>query len=213
MRCHSCLSRSAAFAAFACLACANTAHAQVTLGFENLPDVQNGAVNSHSVTQNGFTVAAVEPSNVGNLNSLPPTPGGVSNYTGSVALYNNVGGAGTTLAQNNGRAFTLVSIDIADLVLRSSGISPASVTFNGAVQGGGTVVQSFTRGVNDSLETVTFGSNFTSLLSVSFSQGGIFYQFDNIRVTPVAVPEPGSFAVLCGQGVSGAGLLVRRRSV
>lgn len=197
------------------LACTSPVAAQTTLTFENLsnPSNPNGFNNQgFVVTQNGFTVtttgtngfASVSPN--GNASNL--------NYTGSVALLNNTSGGITTLTQNNGLTFTLNSIDIANVRLQSLFPSMTTVTFIGNVQGGGVVTQTFTTAMTNALQTVTFGSGFTNLTSVSFDQRAPGIQFDNIVVVgaaPSAVPEPSQTAAL-GLGLLGlSGLVLKAR--
>ena len=202
--------------ALACLLCGPPppANAQTTLDFENLSNPSGGEYHDQgkSVTQHGFTVTASSDS----LYSIAPSALGY-NYNGSVALYSNGGGMTTTLTQNDGNAFALNSIDIADLYKQSSTFSGVTVNFTGIKQGGETVTQSFTHGGNNNVETVKFGNGWTNLVSVSFDQSASPYnEFDNIvldgGVTTPTTPEPGSIALLVGFGVAGAGFLRKRRT-
>lgn len=207
-----CFRNAVALTALASLACANTAHAQVTLNFENLSNPSNGNYSSQgaSVTQNGFTVT--DTANIGGLYSIAPNSGFSQLYTGSVALFNGAqNGDITTLTQNSGSAFTLNSIGIANLFLQPT--TSGGVLFTGSLLGGGTVTQTFTHGASNSLETVILGNSFTNLTSVSFRQTTARFQFDNIVLNaPAVTPEPGSVALLVGMSVSGVGFLIRRRN-
>jgi len=197
----------------AALCFAGQAHAQVTLDFEFLPNSSGGTVHQGAtVSQNGFTLTDI--TNSDRLYSVAPDSLDTTNYTGSVALFNNSGAGITTLTQDNGNPFVLQSIDIGNLLYQSFAPLQAEVTFIGNVQGGGTVTQTFTHGANDSLETVVFGSDFANLESVSFAQDFPSNQFDNIVLGGPAVaatPEPGSVALLVGMGMSGASFVLRRK--
>ena len=188
--------------ALACFVCAPAAYAQnTTLNFENLANPNNPmGFNSQgqSVTQNLFTVT----DNAGGLFSVSPDSG--LNYTGSVALFSDTNGAVATLTQNNGNIFGLNSIDIANLQRQANAPGGVTVVFTGVLQNGGTVMQTFTHGPNDNLETVVFGSDFSSVTSVSFTQNTPFNEFDNISVSLAPIPETStviSLALLCISGI------------
>jgi len=193
---------------------ARPAQAQINLNFENLSNPNNAAGFNNqggSVTQNGFTIT--DTSGTNSLSSVSPNKS-IFDYTGSVALFQNSFQGVTKLTQNNGLAFTLNSIDIANLALQSSIPNTTTVVFTGDVQGGGTVMKTFTSSANDSLQTVTF-SNFTNLLSVSFAQQFPSNQFDNISVTAApAVPEASttvSFGLLLALGLGGLVVAAKRK--
>jgi hypothetical protein len=154
-----------------------------------------------SITQKGFTFT----SNVGDFYvweaSSPNLP---SLNTADTSVFEFYAGATTLTA--NGSTFALNSIDLAPLI--AGGTGSFGVTFTGTYANSSTVSQTCT--VNDSpdaLQTCSF-SNFTNLVSVSFSQGtnsGFFaaqdtgYQFDNFNFTPAATattPEPAGVLLL-----------------
>ena len=211
MRFH-CLHRPAAMlTALVCLTCATAARAQVVLDFENLsvPTTSPGFYfQGYSVTQDGFTVTDTFQGR-GLWSVAPPNSNTGFNYTGSTAMYESPTGGYVTLTQNDGGAFTLISMDTANLGPQRLVQGGVNIVFTGDRQDGAVVTQSYQHGSNDALETVVFGSDFTDLVSVTFDQEFPGGQFDNIRVT--SVPEPGSIALFCGLGATGAGFLVRRR--
>lgn len=120
------------------------------------------------------------------------------NYTGTTALFSNFRDDTVTLARASG-TFNLVSMDIANLFLQNGGPFPqttSTIVFTGYYAGGGTVTRSYTTVADNDLHTVSF-AGFTNLSSVTWSQDGIpYHQFDNIVVTPQAVPEPASMAAV-----------------
>ena len=194
------------------------AHAQqVTLDFQNLSNPSPGNANNGDgndqgfvITQNGFTVR--DASATAGLHSVAPNPA-VFNYTGSVALFNNFVDGITSFARSDGGLFTLNSIDTANSLKQSTIPVGIGATFTGNLQGGGTVIQTYTHGANDNLETVVFGPGFSNLLSVRIDVAPAapagFFQFDNIVVT--AVPEPGSVALLTVSTAGGIFALRRRK--
>lgn len=119
-----------------------------------------------------------------------------------------------TLAQTSGSPFSLLSIDLA----RDFAFDPApTVTFIGALAGGGTVSQTFTvttpPGAPAAFQTFDF-TGFTGLASVSwdqpvFTQG--LHQFGNIHLSTAAVPEPTSYQMAALATVGSLGLLHLRR--
>ncbi len=206
----------AAIAALGLISFASAAHAQVRLDFENLSNanIPSGTNQQGSaVAQKGFTLS--DSGGNSSVYSVSPDGGDLKfNYTKSVALFENKVGGSLRLARTNGAAFSLNSVDFANLFLQSRISGSTPITFTGSLAGGGTVTQTFTHGANDNLETATFGSDFTNLISVNIPQSGIPSQFDNFVLnSPVAAatPEPGSVALLVGMGVSGIAVLRRRR--
>jgi PEP-CTERM motif len=116
-----------------------------------------------------------------------------------------------TLTQNNGKPFTLKSIDLA----RNFPFDPApTVTFTGDLVGGGTVTESFTVTTpagTRAFQTFDF-TGFTNVTSVSWGQPQLsegLHQFTNIDI--LTIPEPASLA-LAGIGLAvGTGYVLRRR--
>jgi hypothetical protein len=116
-------------------------------------------------------------------------------------------GASSIKAVGNG-AFTLNSIDLAPLIAGGSGTF--DVTFTGTHADNSTVMQTFVVSDSTPSKLTTFDfSNFTNVVSVSFTQGtnsGFFaaqdtaYQFDNVVVnaapTVSGVPEPRAWSLL-----------------
>jgi len=110
-------------------------------------------------------------------------------------------GATATLSKIGGGAFSLLSIDLAEL-LRVGGTS-RSITFTGVkADGSPSVSESFTFTAN--WQTFAFNSSFANLSSVRWTQSSNAtrsLQFDNIKVS--AVPEP----AVCAMLMAGLGLL------
>jgi hypothetical protein len=103
-----------------------------------------------------------------------------------------------------------VSIDLA----RNFEFDPAAtVTFTGSLEGGGTIVQSFTTGASDPLDFETFDfTGFENLTSVTWAQGASgLHQFSEIQLVNLATPIPEPTALmLFGAGLTGLGALRRR---
>ena len=123
-------------------------------------------------------------------------------YPGSVAIQIGTQGDTARLTQVNGALFTLSSIDLATLY----STEPVSVTFNGLKSDSSTVTQSFTTSAQRAiLENFTFSSDFTNLVSVTWTQDIPGHQFDNINVT--AVPwETDSLPIIGSTIIFGLGL-------
>lgn len=140
-------------------------------------------------------------------------------YAGTTGLFDNTGGDVTVLTRTSGAAFSISSIDLAGLYSGSA----QSVTFIGALAGGGTVSQIFAIPASglypasaSAFTMFTFAPTFTNLASLSFAaQTEPYYQFTNVRLDQAAaavVPEPGTWALL-GTGLLGiGGAALRRRS-
>ena len=108
------------------------------------------------------------------------------------------------LQHGAGAVFNLTSIDLADLNAAPGGQN-VTVNFTGFINGGGTVLQSFTTDAAFGMETFLF-SGFNNLTKVEWLQEAGFHQYDNINVT--VVPEP---TVIVGLGLGLALLVARRR--
>jgi len=123
-----------------------------------------------------------------------------SRYPGSTALFNNTANGITRLTQNGGGLFDLNSIQLTSLL----GDDSVTVNFTGTKADSSTVNQAFTTdAILSTLETFTFNSSFTNLVSVEWIQASPYHQFDNINVTPV--PEPSAILGLLSLGLLGIG--------
>ena len=130
-------------------------------------------------------------------------------YTGSAALFNRSLEAVTMLSRQDGAAFNLFSIDLAELTGDVNPPDILTVTFEGFLASGGTVLQTFQLdGIAFGLETFTF-TGFEGISEVRWAQGPAFltHQFDNI-VTAIPVPAA---VWLFGSGLLGLTGVARYR--
>lgn len=194
-------------------------HAQtpVTLTFNNLTAMDASGVRNLS---NCYETSGVRITLVGFACGTEAafatwTPDSPLFYTGSPALFNNLGPS-VDFAATSGAAFSMNSIGLAPF-LGSFG-NPTQVMFTGFMMGGGTVTQTFNvPGATTALTNFAF-SGFTGLTSVrltvmapSFEP---YVQFDNVALTlgtvTNVVPEPSTYALLA-TGLLGLGAMARRR--
>ena len=191
----------------------------VTLDFESLRH-DDALIANHSQTyiEDGFTLTAThpEPGNVERFNSA----GTLSTvFTGSTSLFHGASNGIVTLAESNGLAFTLLSIDLSELppgVLDPHGpfsSGPFDITFVGTFGDASTVENTFT--VAGFLTPTTFDfTGFENVVSVTWAQGAggsssPSHQFDNIVVDPV--PEPSTLTLLGMGGLGMCGFRWRRK--
>jgi hypothetical protein len=136
----------------------------------------------------------------------------ISGESGQISDFFKKGAPVMTLTQSNGGAFSLSSLDAAVAYLNlSSSFNATSLTIVGTLLGGGTVSQGI--GLDLGASTMVFDSNWSNLISIEFVASGSLndtnaFVVDNIVLSPVSVPEPGTLALL-GLGLVGMGM--RRR--
>lgn len=167
----------------------------VIIDFQSL-EQNNSIVNGvgFTYTEDGFTLDNLS------INPFAFFGTQASLYPGSTALFNNTVGGITRLTQNGGGLFDLNSIQLTSLV----GNNSVTINFTGTKADSSTVSQAFTTdAILSTLETFTFNSSFTNLVSVQWIQASPFHQFDNINATPV--PEPSAILGLLGLGLLGIG--------
>ena len=196
-----------AFALSAAVVCgaAIPAHADTILDFSDVPPGTLAAFNPY-ISQ-GFSLTSTSGGFVFNS---PDTGNGSAQTVGNNPFYAGANGfaafapATITLADTGGDPFSLVSIDLA----RDFAFDPApSVTFTGTINGGGTIVETFTVTTSSpplAFQTFAF-SGFTNVVSVSWAQGtpaeGL-HQFANVDLsvagnsTTTPVPEPSTLSLL-----------------
>ena len=134
-------------------------------------------------------------------------------YSGSAALFNNLT-AGVSVT-TGGMPFSLTSVSLTP-GLGALSFEPTTVMFTGMVNGGGTVMQSFTLAAGMLTPTTAVLSGFTNLMSFTYEVTSPTYdgvQIDNIVYSSTGasvVPEPGT-VLLLGTGLAGLGVFARRR--
>lgn len=180
---------------------ASAAHAATVVGFDSLSSPNHQFVSSYMEKGLTFTSSSANGfASVGSATGL---------YTGSSALMNNAVNGVTTMTHMGGGLMTMRTITLSELF--SSGGS-STITFTGALAGGGTVQQSFTLDGTFGNEVFTFSNAFTDLVSLSWTQVSPYHQFDDITLLVRAVPLPATgLLFLTGIGAM-AGLRRRRRS-
>lgn len=165
--------------------------ASAVIDFEQLQHVDGGTANhGRSYQEDGFVLTT---SGFNGFASFGTFEG---RFTGSTALFNSTVDGVTVLAAIDGSAFTLESIDIAEL----NGHSVTSVTFTATFEGGGTATETIQiDGVAFAPETFVF-EGFKNVTSVSWVQVSPYHQFDNIVLgTP---DDVFSFAVEAGDNLT-----------
>jgi hypothetical protein len=180
----------------------------MTINFSDLSAAGTGfnaAGAAGSYTQDGFTFQASAGAGPSPLigaweSSNPNAPAGGVAATSLVPYYE---GAGVTISPTSG-VFDLLSIDLADFGAdQGGGTGNFTITFTGDISGGGTVSQTFTvaRTATPTLSTYDF-AGFDDLTAVTFNQGTYAanlydaVQFNNLVVSPSAVPEPSALILL-----------------
>ncbi len=189
----------------AALICVGWAPASATT-ILNFSDVPSGTlVIFNPYTSQGFTLTSSSGGFVFNSpdtgNGSPQTPGINPFYAGANGLA-AFAPATITLMDTGGDPFSLLSIGLA----RDFAFDPApTVTFIGALDGGGTVSETFTVSLASpplTFQTFSF-TGFTNVVSVSWNQSASsdgLHQFGSIEVAsatpPAAVPEPATLSLL-----------------
>ena len=132
---------------------------------------------------------------------------------GSQVVHNGHFFGTTTLARQDGGAFSLVSMDLSGF----GGAPPfGQAVFEAALAGGGTFTRTvtFDRPFGGTLPTFSFGGAFENVLSVRFrGSPDPLLVFDNVVVRAGAaavVPEPSTWALL-GSGLAVLGAVAVRR--
>lgn len=178
------------------LAAARSAYADVVLDFS---DVAPGTLLVFSpYTSQGFSLTSTAGGFVFNS---PDTGNGAPQVVGNNPFYAGANGfasfapATITLTRLDAQPFSLLSIDLA----RNFAFDPPpTVTFTGAISGGGSITESFS--VTSTSPPLVFQgftfAGFTDVTSVSWLQpasGPTVHQFANVHLGPVAaLPEPSS---------------------
>jgi hypothetical protein len=142
------------------------------------------------------------------------TPDNPLYYTGSPALFNNLGPA-FDITNVAGQAFSFTSVDLAPVLGRFG--RATAVTFMGMLQGGGSVMANFdVPGMTNTMRTYAL-ANFRNLSSVRVTVTAPgdepYVQMDNLQLQPMqVVPEPATVVLVAGGLAALAGVARRRRA-
>lgn len=178
---------------------ATSADSATVVNFDNIDSRNHRRFSSYVESGMQFTSSSsVGFVSVGNRSNM---------YTGSSALLNNAANGVTTMTNMTGQVFKMQTITLSEL--RAKGGS-STITFNGQLQGGGTVQQSFTLDGTHGNEIFSFSSAFSGLTSLSWSQVSPYHQFDDITFVAGGLPIPSS-GLLILTGLGATAMMRKRR--
>lgn len=179
---------------------ATSAHA-VVIDFDS--QLSSSNVNAPSYSEDGYTFTST--ATASNAFTFWGTTADYG-YAGSPALFHNYNFETATLAAADGSAFSLLSIDIAEIF----NISPSSYNaVLNAIRSDGTAT-STTLAIDGifGMQTFLLGATLSNVISVSWTNIYGAGQFDNLVIEPATVPEPSTFALF---GIALAGMVATKR--
>lgn len=200
-----------AVAALTALASAAGAHATlVVVGFDDGPTAGNFYTVDSPYTESGVTLTTAAPND-----SFRVLTANSPFTAGSPYMLPNPSDTRFTITAESGAAFSLISLDVIEVI----GGSPLDFSFTGTLPGGATVMENLTTdgaadyasagGTPDTLSFAALASGVFE--SVSFVIPGALTGVDNLTIAIAAVPEPslaGAMGLLASAGVLSVG---RRR--
>lgn len=177
------------------------AHAAI-IDFENLPNSDPSyTLHGDTITSGGFQFASVL--HGGDAAAIATWGSSEGFYTGSTAIFANFFDDSLDMTMVGGGAFSLTSIDLADVFL---GASFDTITFTGTRADLSTVTETIILNDGSSLSTYSL-SLMSNVIKININDStSNDLQIDNLVVD--AVPEPATMAVL---GLGAAALMRRRR--
>lgn len=168
-------------------------------------------VTSASYSEDGFTFISSDTGSSAFVSwGSTDTGSTTTGYTGSAAMFNNYADETTFLTADDGSAFDLNAIDLAEVYNKDS-YAATEVIFTATLAAGGSASYTAVLDLVFGNQTVNFGSVFNGVTSVSWDQTYNYHQFDNLVINEDAgeIPEPVSLAIL-GFGLLGLGVVRRK---